>query len=288
MSRLTTLTVVALSALLALTGCSRLAAFNAAVPKDPDVRLVASDVAYGLQARQKLDIYAPGGADAALPVIVFLYGGSWNSGARGEYGFVGSAFASHGFVTVIFDPRLVPQVRYPDFLNDSARAVRWVRDNIADYGGDPDRIALVGHSSGAYNALMLALAPEFLSRQGMRPRDLRAVVGIAGPYDFLPLRVDATRQAFAGVSDLPDTQPVTRAETARQTPPILLLHGEDDELVLPQNSLRLADKLRASGRPVRVMTYPRVGHVGVLLAISRPLRERARVVDDAVAFISRQ
>jgi acetyl esterase/lipase len=288
LSRLTTLTVVALSALLALTGCSRLAAFNAAVPKDPDIRLVTRDVAYGPQARQKLDIYAPGGANAALPVIVFLYGGSWNSGARGEYGFVGSAFASRGFVTVIFDPRLVPQVRYPDFLNDSARAVRWVRDNIADYGGDPDRIALVGHSSGAYNALMLALAPEFLSRQGMRPRDLRAVVGIAGPYDFLPLRVDATRQAFAGVSDLPDTQPVTRAETARQTPPILLLHGEDDELVLPQNSLRLADKLQASGRPVSVVTYPEVGHVGILLAISRPLRERAPVVDDAIAFMSRQ
>ncbi len=283
-----TIAVALLCAGLALApaGCSRLAAFNAVVPGDPDARIVARGLSYGPEVRQKLDIYAPLGPRGKLPVIVFFYGGSWDSGARGEYAFAGKAFASRGFVTVVFDPRLVPRVRYPEFLEDSARAVRWVRDNIADHGGDPGQIALVGHSSGAYNAVMLALAPEFLARQGMRPHDLRSVVGIAGPYDFLPLRVSATRAAFAGTTDLPATQPVERARSPGRTPPILLLHGEADRLVLPENSLRLARLLEGQGRLVRVETYPEVGHVGILLALSRPLRGRAPVVDDAVAFIS--
>lgn len=274
-----------LIALAAAAGCSRLGAFNAVVPKDGGVKVAASAVAYGADARQKLDIYAPSDATASKGVIVFFYGGSWNSGDRGDYAFAARAFASRGYTTAVLDYRLVPEFRYPAFIEDGAKAVAWVHRNIARYGGDPDRIFLVGHSAGAYNEMMVALAPEFLRVEGLQTNVVKAVVGISGPYDFLPLAVDETREAFKGVSNLPATQPINRVARNRYAPPMLLLHGEADDFVYPRNSKRLAAVLRRAGHSVEERYYPGVDHVGTLLAISRPLRDRAPVVDDVVRFL---
>jgi acetyl esterase/lipase len=271
--------------LVSAAGCSRLGAFNAVVPKDGGVKLAANAVAYGTDPRQKLDIYASSDATASKGVIVFFYGGSWNSGDRGEYAFAARAFASRGYTTAVLDYRLVPEFRYPAFVEDGAKAVAWVHRNIARYGGDPDRIFLVGHSAGAYNEMMVALAPEFLRAEGLRTNVVKAVVGISGPYDFLPLAVDETREAFKGVADLPATQPINRVARGRPAPPMLLLHGEADEFVYPRNSKRLAAALRRAGHSVEEKYYPGIDHVGTLLAISRPLRDRAPVVDDIVRFL---
>lgn len=180
--------IIALGAL-ALSACTALNAFNTLTPKDP-ASLVGQGIAYGANPRQRLDVYAPKGAVKDAPVLVFFYGGGWSDGRRQDYRFAAQALASRGFVTIVPDYRLYPEVRYPLFLEDGALAVRWARDNAGRFGGDPNRLVLAGHSAGAYNAVELALDRAFLNAAGVDPKIVRGVAGLAGPYDFLPLDVD--------------------------------------------------------------------------------------------------
>ena len=178
----------------------------------------ARDIAFGPHPRQKLDICIPPGGGANSPVVFFIYGGSWSGGAKGTYALVGEAFAARGFVTVIADYRLVPEVRFPVFIEDGALAMRFVVDGIARYGGDPRRIHLVGHSAGAYNAMMLTLDRRYLAGAGVSPRVIRSAVGLSGPYDFLPLEGAVTTATFGASDNLARTQPITFAR--RDAPPI--------------------------------------------------------------------
>ncbi|HEX8448378.1 MAG TPA: alpha/beta hydrolase, partial [Allosphingosinicella sp.] len=229
-----------------------LGAFNALMPKDRASARVAQGLAYGPRERQKLDVYAPrtpaGGPRA---VILFIYGGSWNSGRRQGYAFAARALAAQGFVVVVPDYRLVPEARYPEFLTDCAAAFRWARRNAAAYGGDGERIVLIGHSAGAYNASMLALDPSLL---GPDRAALRGFAGLAGPYDFLPLDDVATIAAFGAWPRLPETQPVNHV--APGFPPALLLHGDSDSRVMPRHSRKLAGLLRRAGGDVELKLYP--------------------------------
>ncbi|MDQ2859369.1 MAG: alpha/beta hydrolase [Pseudomonadota bacterium] len=265
-----------------LAACSPLTVYNALGPRDPTARQ-AHDIAYGSMPRQKLDIYAPLQTGGAAPVLVFFHGGTWNSGRRQDYAFIGQALASRGFVTVIPDYRLVPEVRYPTFLQDGAAAVRWARDHAAEYGGDPRRIVLVGHSAGAYNAMMLALDGEFLKAVGVDPAAIKAVAGLSGPYNFLPLNVPWTIAAFSGYPDLPATQPINYASAA--SPPAFLAHGDKDTLVSPQNTIALGRKLEQAGATVEVKLYPGLHHPDTALALSRLYRSQAPVLDDMTAFL---
>lgn len=274
---------LALLALIALSACTPLRTLNAVVPKDRGAGIVATDQAFASGRRGKLDVYAPTGAASApkLPVIVFFYGGSWNSGTKAGYAFVGRALAAKGFVVAVPDYRLVPEVRFPAFLDDGAAAVRWVRANAARFGGDPDNIVLAGHSSGAYNAAMLSLDPRWL---GADRRAIRGFAGLAGPYDFLPL--DAiTRPVFGDAPDLRATQPVSFASAG--DPPAFLMVAGQDTIVASRNAERLARLLNQAGVQVEIRTYPKIGHVGILTAIARPLRGRAPVVDHLAAFARR-
>ena len=265
-------------------GCSRLAVFDAVVPKDWNAKRIVSGINFGPDARQKLDIYLP---DNRKPtkVVIFVYGGSWNSGSRNEYAFVGRALASRGFATVIADYRLAPGHRYPDFVTDTAKAAAWTHSHIREFGGDPNQLYLVGHSAGAYNVMMVALDPAFLRREGEDEGIVKGAVGLSGPYDFLPLAVDATRAAFANTTGLEETQPVYWATKGRK-PPIFVATGDADELVQPRNTRALAAALRSSGNSVKEENYPGIDHTGTLLAISKPLRHWAPVLDDIVSFIN--
>jgi acetyl esterase/lipase len=265
------------------SACSPLKVFNAVMPKDGGVRLVVRDAAFGPDPRQRLDVYAPVARSATpRPIIVFFYGGSWNSGTKNGYSFVGRALASRGFVVAIPDYRLVPQVRYPTFLEDNAAAVRWARSHSAEIGGDADRLVLMGHSAGAYDAAMLALDDRWL---GVDRKAVKALVGLAGPYDFLPFDGPVVQQTFGGARDPAATQPVHYVQPG--DPPAFLATGCKDEMVRPANSDSLAARLRAVGTAVERKRYPEVGHAGLVTAIARPLRGRAPVFDDMVAFVNR-
>ena len=266
-----------------LGACSPLSLFNAAVPKDGGAKLVARGVAYGPHPRQRLDVYAPTAPGARpRPVILFFYGGSWSSGDRGGYAFVGRALAARGFVTVIPDYRLVPEVAYPAFVEDGANAVRWARAHAKDYGADGDRIVLAGHSAGAYIAAMLAVDGRWLGRERAA---VRGLAGLAGPYDFAPFTSEASRRAFGAWPDAAETQPVTHVDAS--APPALLLTGAEDTTVRPRNSESLAARLRKLGVTAEVKRYPGVGHVGVLTAIAKPFRGKAPVLDDVAVFAAR-
>lgn len=261
---------------------SPLTAFNRFILKDPGGRRIARDLAYGGHARQQLDLYAPRGrSDAAgrLPVIAFFYGGSWASGVRQGYGFVGRALAARGFLVAVADYRLVPEVRFPAFVEDAAKAVRWLIDHAADHAGDPQRLVLMGHSAGAYNAAMAALDPQWLGAERSR---IKGLIGLAGPYDFLPLSGPVTRAAFGQARDLEATQPVNFVSAG--APPMLLLHGGEDRTVQPRNSKALAKAVAAAGGEARLKLYPQLGHVAILTALALPFRYRAPVLADAVAF----
>ncbi len=244
----------------------------------------ARDVAYGRHPRQTMDIYVPPGGGTGRPVVFFIYGGSWANGAKENYAFVGDAFAARGFVTVVADYRLVPEIRFPVFIEDGAAALRFVRDNIARYGGDPRRIHLMGHSAGAYNAMMLTLDRSYLARVGLPSNVIRSTVGLSGPYDFLPLDIDVTKAAFGNASNLERTQPIHFAR--KDAPPILLATGADDTTVLPRNSEQLAAALRRAGaRSVTLKIYPGLGHAGTAASLARAMSWRAPVLGDVVLFL---
>ncbi|WP_293680277.1 alpha/beta hydrolase [uncultured Phenylobacterium sp.] len=280
------LTLAGLSASLT-TACSPLSMFATLSPKDPASILGRSE-AYGAHPRQRLDVYAPPrsrGAAGEAPLAMFFYGGSWDSGRRQDYNWVGRALASRGFVTVVADYRLYPEVKYPDFLVDAAQAVRWTADNAARYGADPGRIVLVGHSAGAYNAAMLALDGRYLRAAGVEPSHVKAFAGLSGPYDFLPLQGAITNRVFGHSADLPATQPTAYASAA--SPPAFLATGDADDTVWPKNTVALARALRAAGVAVEERHYAGVDHVRMVLALSRPLRGHAPVLDDMTAFLRR-
>jgi acetyl esterase/lipase len=265
----------------ALAGCApSLGTFDRIAPHDGGAEKVLADAAYGTGPRQKLDVYAPTEGNGPHPVLVFFYGGSWRSGSKRDYGFVGDAFAARGFVTVVPDYRIAPDV-FPSFLEDGAAAVAWVEANIAPYGGDASRMVLVGHSAGAYIAAMLALDAHYLRDAGADVAP-RGAAGLAGPYDFYPFDVEATISAFGAAPDPQATQPMTFARA--DAPPLWLGWGEKDETVGPRNIESLSAAQRAAGGRVETKLYPNLGHVGMLLALSRPLRGRGPVLDDVVAF----
>lgn len=243
---------------------------------------VSKNVAYGTHARQTLDVYRPDGLTSPAPVVVFFYGGRWQSGSKEDYRFVGQAFASRGYVTVIADYRLYPSVRYPDFLRDGAQAVAFARAHAAEYGGDGSQLFLAGHSAGAYNVMMLAMDGGSLEAAGGGRGWLSGVIGLAGPYDFLPFTDEDVRDIF---SPSPDalTQPVHYARAGM--PPMLLATGDADTDVKPRNTASLAAGLRAHGNEVTVKTYPGLAHVGIVLALAQGFRGKAPVLDDAATFI---
>ena len=270
-------------------GCSPLRLFNAAMPKDAGSLRAISGVQFMDGQRGELDLYVPRsppgtGAAPGAPVIVFFYGGSWNSGARQGYGFVGRALAARGFLVAIPDYRLVPQVRYPAFLEDNAAAIRWLRVHARAYGGDPDRLILAGHSAGAYNAAMLAMDPRWL---GADRAAVKGLIGLAGPYDFLPFAGKIVAEAFGAVQDhdRDATQPV--CHVAPGAPPAFLASGDQDNIVLPRNSDALAARLRQAGVAVERKRYAGIGHVGLVVAIAQPFRGKAPVLDDMAAFAHR-
>jgi acetyl esterase/lipase len=222
---------------------------------------LSGSIGYGTGPRQVLDLYSPSDAKRA-PVVVFFYGGSWQSGSRETYRFLGSALARRGLVTVVPDYRVYPEVTFPGFLEDGAAAVDWVRGNVARYGGDRERIVLMGHSAGAHIAAMLAIDARWLAKVGIDSRkDVAALVGLAGPYDFLPIRDQTLKLLFKGANRR-ETQPITFVEGGEA--PALLITGGRDTTVDPGNSKRLAARLKAKGSDARAVVRPLLGHLSIL------------------------
>ena len=261
-------------------GCSPLAALNMLVPTAGQVRHPA--IAYGSLERQRLDVYVPRApATGKLPVVVFFYGGAWQGGEREHYPFVAEALASRGFVVVIPDYRVYPEVRYPRFVEDGALAVAWTVENIARYRGDPQRMVLMGHSAGAHIAAMLAYNDRFLDARARS--GVKAVVGLAGAYDFVPDE-RVIEHILAGEGDSALAMPARFVKAG--APATLLVTGDRDSRVNPANTEKLARRLRESGTTVEVRVYPGLSHAGALARLAAPIR-KDELLDTIGDFIGR-
>ena len=266
---------------LLLSACSPLALVNVLVPEDN--HRSQTGIAYGSEARQKLDVFRPPAGQAEKAVLVFFYGGSWKSGERGSYRFVGEAFASRGYVVVVPDYRLYPEVRFPAFVEDAALAVAWTRRNLGAGEGEDRPLVLMGHSAGAHIAALLALDPSYLAAAGLAPRSVSAWVGLAGPYAFDPFRFRGIRPIFETAASADQARPVTFARAG--APPALLLHGVSDGTVRRSNSRELAEALTRLSVPVRHVELPETGHIGILLSLAAPVGDPDLVIEPVQAFI---
>ena len=279
--------VVAIAAvgivLAACVACSPLNALNALTPSASYRK--SADISYGADRRQKLDIYAPRDVAVGAPVVVFFYGGNWRMGERADYAFVGEALASRGILAVIADYRLYPEASYPGFLEDSAAALAWTARKVRGYGGNPERLFVMGHSAGAYNAAMVALDARWLGAQGMQPSALRGWIGLAGPYDFLPIENPDVKPVFHFPDTPPSSQPINHV--GADAPPALLIASEKDQLVDPaRNTGHMLSRLRAAGVAAEAIYYDRTSHATLVATLSRPLRSLAPVLDDVERFVA--
>ena len=277
--RCTLARLAGLCILIALSGCSPAGLLNATIPDDGT--RVMHDVAYEPGLHHTLDIYRP--RVPTGPLVVFLYGGSWRTGDKSMYPFVALPLAARGAVVVVPNYRLYPDVEFPDFLDDNAVAVRWAIDHAASLGANARSVFVVGHSAGAYNGAMLALDPHYLARAGTSRDELAGVVGLAGPYDFLPIKDPDVIPVFASVQDGPASQPIEYVDG--HNPPLLLLAGDTDTIVNPRNTRNLAAAVRAAGGSAEAKFYPDLGHIGLIAAFAPLFRWRAPVLDDVWTFI---
>lgn len=255
------------------------------------VEQIAGPVAYGGAEAQKLYVFRAETpdveAEAGLqPVLVFIHGGSWAFGDPADYTFVARTFAPEGFIVVNAGYRLGEEGRFPAMLQDSAAALRWVHDNIARYGGDPQRIYLMGHSAGAYNVAMLGLDPQWLAAEGLETGAVQGIIGLAGPYDFYPFDSDSSRAAFGSAPDPLATQPVRFARA--DAPPMLLATGSADETVKPRNSRALAAALTAEGMPTEAVVFGGMTHSGIIMALASPFDRDGTVKNRILRFIEQR
>ena len=261
------------SALVALAACSASDLANIATSRSGYETV--ETVRYGSDPRQAFDLYRPAAPRAGAPTVAFFYGGNWSSGARGDYRFVAQALASEGFPVAVVDYRLYPQVVFPAFVEDGARAVAALAER------SPGGIALMGHSAGAQIAALLAYDERYLARAGLRRCRIRGFVGLSGPYDFLPLTQPRFKAVFPERTRAA-SQPI--AFVGAGEPRALLATGTDDTTVEPRNSEAMAAALRKVGVPVALEFYGGLDHIDTIAAFAGPFRGRP-VLPDTLAFL---
>lgn len=257
--------------------------FNALVTKDQGSKLLAKDVSFGNDPRLTLDVYVPTSGQGPGPVMVFVHGGSWSSGNKNPYEFVGRAFAAQGYVTFVPNYRLHPEHRYPTFVQDTALAIDWATRHANEYGGDDKRIFASGHSAGGYNVAQAILDKRYLAALGTDVSVIKGVILMAAPLDFLPLDDGIAIDVFGQEPDLPATQPISYVRS--DAPPMLIQFGTADKTVKPKNSINLAGALKAAGVSVELKSYEGVSHVELLLALSTWLRGTCSALADIDAFV---
>ena len=268
------------------SACSPIKVLNSLVPEN-GYELV-SGVEYGTNARQKLDIYLPKATEkstALKKVIIFYYGGNWDSGERADYKFAAEALVGHGYIVVIPDYRVYPEVLFPGFMADPVSAAKWVKTNIKKYNGDANKVFLAGHSAGAHMAVMMAINPEYLAEASLKPNDFAGVIGLAGPYDFLPLKSDRLKIIFGPEAEQWKSQPINFVDG--KNPALLLAVGMKDGTVWPRNSFNLAKKIKDNNGLVEVVEFASYNHIDMVSKLAKPLRGNGELLKSVAAFIDK-
>lgn len=264
------------------------------VSKSYDVSHIES-LSYGNQARASFDLYLPKQANSqgeTTPVVIFFYGGSWNRGEKSEYQFVGRRLASEGYIVAIPNYRVYPEVRYPDFLWDCAQATAAVLEHLQTpqfaQHAPAQKIYLMGHSAGAYNAAMLSYAPQYLNKVGLGPDTIAGFIGLAGPYDLYPIKVEEVKPVFHHPNYPSDSNPIELMEGAPRVPALLLAPETDNLVSIKRNTLAFADTLESDQRSVQVETIKGTDHVTLIGTFSPLLFWKQSAVAPVLRFIDDQ
>lgn len=270
---------------LGISACSPVSILNAVIPENGYQGFV--DIPYGETSRHKLDIYLSNQSNpkSYRQTVIFFYGGSWESGHKEDYKFVAEALASVGFDVVIPDYRVYPDVVFPVFVDDAALAVSWSKEHLTKFGLNPDRLFVLGHSAGAHIAALLALNPLYLSRYGLSTASLSGMIGLAGPYDFLPLQSDKLKAIFGVEQERWRSQPINYVDG--NNPPVLLMFGDNDKTVGPKNSRNLAAKIREKDGSAELIEFKDYGHVAMVAKLAKPLRGEGELLQAISQFIHR-
>lgn len=273
------------------SACSPIKALNTLVPES-GYELVSA-VEYGGHPRQKLDIYLPKNVkasdaqklDDSKKVIIFYYGGNWDSGERADYKFVAESLTSLGHIVVVPDYRVYPDVLFPGLIADPVSVAKWVKTNIKKYDGDGDKIFLAGHSAGAHIAVMMAINSEYLAKESLKPSDFAGVIGLAGPYDFLPLKSNRLKSIFGAEAEQWKSQPINFVDG--KNPPLLLAVGMKDGTVWPRNSFNLSKKIKDNNGLVEVVEFASYNHIDMVAKLAKPLRGNGELLKSVAAFIDK-
>lgn len=246
---------------------------------------VKRDVAYGADPRQQLDIYLPKNPKNTLenaPVLVFFYGGSWQTGSRTDYEFAAQPFADAGYIVVIPDYAKYPAHQYPAFMEDAAKAVHWVSRHIQQYGGNPQHIYLAGHSAGGHIAALLGTDKKYL---GKTHQQISGVIGLSGAYDFTPKEKDI-KAIFAPANPVHTAMPAHYIDGTQ--PPFLLIWGANDNKVGRQNIDQMQAAIDEKGGQLEVVIYPELNHIGTVAALAIPKRASANIVETMLKFMQQE
>ncbi len=281
LSRRTALTGISA---LVLAGCERLGFLAANVPAVFGSYKRHANIPYGPERQQRLDVYVPERAAVEpRPVVVFWHGGRWRDGDKADYRFVGATLAESGYVALVANYRHYPAVKMPGFMHDAALAALFAAAHATEYGGARQRLYLMGHSAGAHLAALVTLDPRYFAATGQAAPPIAGVIGLSGPYDFLPLIEPDDQDMFGPPELYPASQPINFVRA--DAPPVLLVQGLNDATVKPKNSRNLAAALRALGVPVTLKLYPKCSHADTVAALTAFLRGRAPTLADIRAFV---
>jgi acetyl esterase/lipase len=240
----------------ALAGCAL--AVMAGAADRPPVRVV-KNIAYLANAhyadnKDKLDLYLPeraadgARAPSGLPVIVSFYGGALEAGDKNEQAFVGQRFAAAGIVTAVVNYRLSPGVTHPAHIQDAAASFAWVKRHVAEYGGNPDQVFVIGHSAGAYLAALLATDERYLAAQKLSLRDIRGVVPVSAFYWVERAGVAPDRDTRVWGTDEKvwvDASPAHHLHAG--LPPMLILFADGDEAWRRRQNMEVAKAIGEAG-----------------------------------------
>ena len=242
------------------------------------------NIAYGKLPKQKLDLVLPSSATIkkTAPILVFFHGGGWSAGSKDSYRQFAQLIAQKGYIVVLPNYRLYPVVRFPEFVNDSALAVKWVQDQVSEYGGDPSRLVISGHSAGAHISALLAFDDHFLKEAGVSMNKIRGWIGISGPYAMPPSETPAIADVFGAYADQPASMPINFVDGSE--PATLLIHGGRDWLVPTEQSRLMEEKLTAAGSQVELAIFERYKHIDILPGF-RLLHQKDAVLDKILEFL---
>ncbi len=247
---------------------------------------VQKNISYGPLNRQSLDHYQPKTGSTQKPILIFYYGGGWESGEKSIYHFIGAELASKGFDVIIPDYRLFPEVKFPKFINDAALAYNWVWQHLAQKNERP--IVLIGHSAGAHIAALMAYDQTYLNKfsSAANPKFKPAgFIGFAGPYAFNPVTWHTTKDIFSTTKNEDLARPVAFINS--KSPTSLLFHGEEDTVVKKWNMETLTKALKANKVEVEANLLPGISHIDIMLNIGLPLKQQKNILEKMMKFIKK-